>query len=85
MNYASTANIEEVMKFYNLGDKTFETNFNCDVHFKMFRHNPEAKYEPNGGRYLQIMSSKDLYKQTIVVSSDDAFPASFLNTFIDYS
>ena len=25
--YASTANIEEVMKFYNLGDKTFETDF----------------------------------------------------------
>ena len=25
LNYASTANIEEVMKFYNLGDKTFET------------------------------------------------------------
>ena len=27
MNYASAANIEEVMKFYNLGDKTFETDF----------------------------------------------------------
>ena len=27
LNYASTANIEEVMKFYNLGDKTFETDF----------------------------------------------------------
>ena len=26
--YASTANIEEVMKFYNLGDKTFKTDFN---------------------------------------------------------
>ena len=25
--YASTGNIEEVMKFYNLGDKTFETDF----------------------------------------------------------
>ena len=30
LNYASTANIEEVMKFYNLGDKTFETDFNLD-------------------------------------------------------
>ena len=28
LNYASTANIEEVMKFYNLGHKTFETDFN---------------------------------------------------------
>ena len=27
MNYASTANIEEVMKFYNLGHKTFERDF----------------------------------------------------------
>ena len=27
LNYASTANIDEVMKFYNLGDKTFETDF----------------------------------------------------------
>ena len=29
LNYASNANIEEVMKFYNLGHKTFETDFNC--------------------------------------------------------
>ena len=27
LNYASTANIEEVTKFYNPGDKTFETDF----------------------------------------------------------
>ena len=27
LNYVSAANIEEVMKFYNLGDKTFETDF----------------------------------------------------------
>ena len=27
LNYASTGNIEEVMKFYNLGDKTLETDF----------------------------------------------------------
>ena len=25
--YASTSNIREVIKFYNLGDKTFETDF----------------------------------------------------------
>ena len=28
LNYVSAANIKEVMKFYNLGDKTFETDFN---------------------------------------------------------
>ena len=27
LNYASTANIDEVMEFYNLGGKTFETDF----------------------------------------------------------
>ena len=27
LNYASTANIEEAMRFYNLGNKTFETDF----------------------------------------------------------
>ena len=31
LNYASTANIEEAMKFYNLGDKTFETDFSTCV------------------------------------------------------
>ena len=28
LNYVSTANIEEAMKFYNPDDKTFETAFN---------------------------------------------------------
>ena len=32
----------------------------------MFRYNPKANYQPKGGRYLQILSGKDLYKQTIV-------------------
>ena len=55
------------------------------VHFKMFRPNPKAKYEPNGGRYLQIMLGKDLYNQTIIITIGDTFPARFPNSFIDYS
>ena len=49
----------------------------------MFRYNPATNYQPNGGRYLQILSRKDLYKQTIVVSTmeNDTFPARFLNIF----
>ena len=65
---------------------TFDV-INCDVHFKTFRYNPKANYQPNGGNYLQILSGKDLYKQTIVVSAgghDDTFPARFLNIFVDY-
>ena len=52
----------------------------------MFRYNPKANYQPNGGRYFQILSGKDLYKQTIVMSAmeNDTFPARFLNIFVDY-
>ena len=61
----------------------------------MFRYNPKVNYQPNGGRYLQILSDKDLYKQTIVVSAmeNDGVPqaqrsltflARFPNTFVDY-
>ena len=35
----------------------------------MFRYNPKANCQPNGGCYLQILSGKDLYKQTVVVSA----------------
>ena len=50
----------------------------------MFRYNPTANYQPNGGHYVQVLSGKDLYKQTIVVSKDDTFPVRFLNIFVDY-
>ena len=52
----------------------------------MFRYNPRANYQPNGGCYLQILSGKDLDKQTIVMSAGthDTFPARFPNIFVDY-
>ena len=52
----------------------------------MFRYNPAANYQPIGGCYLQILSGKDLYKQTILVSARtrDTFPARFLNIFVNY-
>ena len=52
----------------------------------MFKYNLKANYQPNGGRYLQMLSGKDLYKQTIVMSAGslDTFPARFLNIFVDY-
>ena len=34
----------------------------------MLRRNPKDNYQPNRGRYLQILSGKDLYKQAIVMS-----------------
>ena len=36
LNYASTANIEEVMKFYNLGHKPFETDFRLLSNLHLF-------------------------------------------------
>ena len=52
----------------------------------MFKCNPKANFQPNGGRYLQILSGKDLYKQTIVMSArtHDTFPTRFPNIFFDY-
>ena len=50
----------------------------------MFRYNSKAHYQPNRGRYHQILSGKDLYQQTIVISKDDTFPARFPNIFVDY-
>ena len=49
----------------------------------MFRYNPAANYQPNGGRYLQILSGKGLYKQTIVVSAmeNDGYPLLSLQDF----
>ena len=53
----------------------------------MFRYNPAANYQPIGGRYLQILSGKDLYKQTIVMSAmeNDTFPVRFPNIFVGNS
>ena len=50
----------------------------------MFRYNPKVNYQPNGDRYLQVLSGKDLYKQMIVISDRDTFPARFPNIFVDY-
>ena len=52
----------------------------------MFRYNPKANYQPNGGHYFQILSGTDLYKQTIVMSAvtHDTFPVRFPNIFVDY-
>ena len=50
----------------------------------MFKYNLNANCQPNGGRYLQILSGKDLYKQMIVVSARDTFPVRFPNIFVVY-
>ena len=55
---------------------------------RIYKYNPDASYRPNGGRYLQLISAKDLYIQNItVVEHDghgDSFQVNFPNIFVNY-
>ena len=55
---------------------------------RIYRYNPNVSYEPNEARYLQLMSAKDLYIQTITVSEhgnySDSFQVKFPNVFTNY-
>ena len=69
---------------------------NSDVHIlwlysimnRIYKYNPDASYKPNGGRYLQIMSAKELYIQNITVAEhdghSDSFQIKFPNVFTNY-
>ena len=55
---------------------------------RIYKYNPNVFYKPNGGRYLQLMSAKDLYIQNIIVSEhdnhSDSFQVKFPNVFTNY-
>ena len=55
---------------------------------RIYKYNPDIRYKPNGGRYLQIMSAKDLYIQNITVAENDghidSFQVKFPNVFTNY-
>ena len=55
---------------------------------KIYKYNPDASYKPNGVRYLQLISAKDLYIQDITVaehdSHSDSFQVKFPNIFTNY-
>ena len=55
---------------------------------RIYKYNPDVSYKPNGGRYLQIMSAKDLYIQNITVAEhnghSDSFQVKFPNVFMNY-
>ena len=58
---------------------------NSDVHIlwlynimdRIYKYNEDASYEPNCGRYLQIISAKDLYIQNITVAEHESHCDSF--------
>ena len=55
---------------------------------RIYRYYPNASYKPNGGRYLQLISAKDLYIQNVTVSEhdshSDSFQVKFPNVFTNY-
>ena len=38
---------------------------------RIYKYNPDASYKPNDGRYLQLITAKDLYIQNITVAEHD--------------
>ena len=55
---------------------------------RISRYNPDASYKPNGGIYLQLITTKDLYIQNITVAEhdghSDSFQVKFSNVFMNY-
>ena len=57
---------------------------------RIYKYNSRASYEPNGGRYLQLITAKDLYIQNVTVaehdgSLSDSFQVKFPNVFTNYT
>ena len=51
---------------------------------RIYKYNPNNTYKPNQGRYLQLISAKDLYIQSITVSEHDSFQVKFPDVFTHY-
>ena len=54
---------------------------------RIYGYNPDVFHKPNEGRYLQLMSAKDLYIhniQNITVSERDSFQVKFPKVFTNY-
>ena len=55
---------------------------------RIYKYNSSASYEPNGGTYLQLITTKDLYIQNVTVAENDghsdSFQVKFPNVFTNY-
>ena len=56
---------------------------------RIYKYNPNTSYKPNGGRYLQLITAKDLYIQNITVAEhndghSEGFQVKFPNIFTHY-
>ena len=56
---------------------------------RIYTYNSDASYKPNGGRYLQLVTTEDLYIQNITVveheGHSDSFQVKFPNVFTNYA
>ena len=53
---------------------------------RIYKYSPDVSYKPNGGRYLQLISAKDLYIQNITEAEHDGHSDifEFTNVFTNY-
>ena len=55
---------------------------------RIYKYNPDASYQPNGGTYLQLITATDLYIQNVTVVEHDkhseSFQIKFPNVFTNY-
>ena len=56
---------------------------------RIYKYKSDASYKPNGGTYLQLITSKDLYIQNVTVAEhdgghSDSFQVKFPNIFTNY-
>ena len=51
---------------------------------RIYKYNSDATYKPNQGRYLQLITAKDLYIQNITVLEHDSFQVKFPYVFTNY-
>ena len=56
---------------------------------RIYKYNSDASYKPNGGTYLQLITTKDLYIQNVTVAEhdgghSDSFQVKFPNIFVNY-
>ena len=56
---------------------------------RIYKYNPDTSYDPNGGRYLQLITARDLCIQDITVAEHDgdhsnSFQVKLPNVFTNY-